>query len=187
MNEKLNAALMKGETVKWSGRPEKGVLLEGAYKKPMLLTWIVSAAVIAVILALLLPVAMHSDVYRNETIALIVAFSLAPVLLSFQPIFDKRHLENDTLYAITNYRIITVVREEVYSLPLNENTKVKIENRFNGCGNICFDDMIGQPVRKSRALAILGARGMEKELIGLMFYNMKNPDTVCGYLNQKAA
>ena len=39
MDEKLKAALMNGETVKWTGRPEASKLLEKPFGTRLYITW----------------------------------------------------------------------------------------------------------------------------------------------------
>ena len=55
MDEKLKAALMKGETVKWTGRPEGSKLLEKPFGPRLYVTWIVAAVVLIVSCVVLLP------------------------------------------------------------------------------------------------------------------------------------
>ena len=102
MDEKLKAALMNGETVKWTGRPEASKLLEKPFGTRLYITWAIAAVVLIVSCVLLMPTVVTSDIYRVECIALLIAVNFAPVMLSFQPIFDLKRLENKTLYANIN-------------------------------------------------------------------------------------
>lgn len=74
------------------------------------------------------------------------------------------------------------------SLVINDNTKIAVENRANGTGNVCFNDAIGKNIAKSRVYSILGVKDIDgaKSVLGLVFYNVKNPDAVGGYLMRKA-
>ncbi|MBS6366536.1 MAG: hypothetical protein KH420_04240 [Clostridiales bacterium] len=188
MDEKLKSVLLKGETVKWTGRPEKSKLLEKPFGTRLYITWAIAAVVLIVSCVLLVPIAVNSDVYTVETIALIIAINFAPVMLSFQPIYDKSRLENSTLYAITDCRVLVLSKENVISLPIDEHIQIAVENRANGTGNVCFNDAIGKSIARSRTNSILGIKDMDgaKSVIGLVFYNVKNPDAVGGYLMRKA-
>ena len=55
-----------------------------------------------------------------------------------------------------------------------------MEHRADGCGNLCFGKMIGQPLRKSRTLAVLGLRDDDSRFLmqGLMFYHVDRPDQI---------
>ena len=188
MDEKLKAALMNGETVKWTGRPEASKLLEKPFGTRLYITWAIAAVVLIVSCVLLMPTVVTSDIYRVECIALLIAVNFALVMLSFQPIFDLKRLENKTLYAITDQRVLVISKEDVMSLVINDNTKIAVENRANGTGNVCFNDAIGKNIAKSRVYSILGVKDIDgaKSVLGLVFYNVKNPDAVGGYLMRKA-
>ena len=171
MDEKLKAALMNGETVKWTGRPEASKLLEKPFGTRLYITWAIAAVVLIVSCVLLMPTVVTSDIYRVECIALLIAVNFAPVMLSFQPIFDLKRLENKTLYAITDQRVLVISKEDVMSLVINDNTKIAVKN-----------------IAKSRVYSILGVKDIDgaKSVLGLVFYNVKNPDAVGGYLMRKA-
>ena len=56
MDEKLKAALLKGETVKWTGRPEASKLLEKPFGTRLYITWAIAAVVLVVSCLFLLPI-----------------------------------------------------------------------------------------------------------------------------------
>lgn len=186
MEEKLKHELMKGETLKWSGCPEQSKLTEAPFNTRLYITWGVAVVVLIVTCALLLPIAVASDVHRVETTVLFLVLNFAPIMLSVQPITDKRRLEKATLYAVTDRRVIVISKDEVMNLPLDETTKFAIENRHDGNGNICINDAIGKKIAKSRTFSVLGVRDSDKNVTGLVFYNVKNPDAVCNFLMRKA-
>lgn len=186
MEEKLKHELMKGETLKWTGRPEASKTTEAPFNTRLYITWGITAIVLVVTCALLLPIAITSEVHRVETTALFLILNFAPIILSIQPLTDKRRLEKATLYAVTDRRVIVISKDDVMNLPLDETTKFAIENRHDGNGNVCINEAIGKKISKSRTFSILGVRDGDKNVTGLVFYNVKNPDAVCNFLMRKA-
>ena len=189
MDEKLKAVLMADEVVKWTGRPEPSKLLDAPYKKSLITTWIVSAVLTIVLWILLLPFAFASDGFRKEPVILLVAVTAMIGFIAVQPILEKRRLESGTIYAITNSRVLILNKVETLSFLLNGSVRIKVENRHDGCGNICLNEMIGKPVHKTRSFRALCVKSedADKKTLGLMLYNVKSPDEVCGYLSENAA
>lgn len=180
MEAQLKESLWEGEEVRWTGRPKPFELLGPDSKNGILITWVISSLILAAMVLFLVPQAISG--YRSVTECLVMAVValFVPAILSVRPFLDKKCLEQNTLYAITNHRILAVVKDEVLFLPISKELETAVEQRRNGCGNICFGKMIGQPLRKSRALAVLGLRDDDNRFLmqGLMLYHVDQPDQV---------
>lgn len=70
-----------------------------------------------------------------------------------RPYLDKKLLEQKTIYAITDQRIIAVVKSNVMTMPRDQKVTCAVECRDGGAGNVCFNAAIA--VRPARAAATL--------------------------------
>ena len=184
METRLKEALWEGEEVRWSGRPKPFELMENTFKSSILATWIVSAFVLACVLFFLIPSLLSGSRTIGDAVILAVITLFLPGILSARPLMDKKCLEEKTLYAITNFRIIAIVKDEVMYLPIGKGMKVAVENQADGCGNLRFGEVVGKPAKKDRAYAVLGLRSDDNnsDMEGLLFYHVDQPDQLMRYL-----
>lgn len=184
METRLKETLWDGEQVRWTGRPNPFPLLGPDSKKETLITWIISGLVLAAMVCFLVPLAVSGSRSVTECLVMAVVALFIPAILSIRPFLDKKCLEKNTLYAITNYRIIAIVKEDALYLPIRKDLEIAVEQRADGCGNVCFGKMIGHAPRKSRSLAVLGLRDDDSRYLmqGLMFYHVEQPDQVAAQL-----
>lgn len=180
MEARLKEALWQGEEVRWTGRPKPFALLGPDSKTGILVTWVISGLVLAAMIMFLVPQLISGYRTVSECLVMAVVALFVPAILSVRPFLDKKCLERNTLYAVTNYRIIAVVKEDVLYLPISKGLVAAVEHRSGGCGNVCFGKMVGQPLRKSRTLAVLGLHDDDNRFLmeGLMFYHLDRPDQV---------
>lgn len=183
MDNRLHAALWAGEALRWSGRPKPFRLMDKNFQSSILITWVISALImLAAAVLLILPLATGSRAL-SDLVILSVMILFLPVILSARPLMDKHCLEEQTIYAITNYRIIVIVKDDVMSLPIGKGMKVAVDDQEDGCGTIRFGELVGKPARKSRAHAVLGLRSDDSKtsIIGLLFYHVDRPDQLMRY------
>lgn len=92
---------------------------------------------------------------------------------------DQRFLENNTVYAVTNRRVIAVVKK-MYILP-RAGLEWGITRRDGGCGNIRFGAAVYVKDQNDRANAVLGVVGSKDgcSTNGLvLFYHIADVDSV---------
>ena len=118
MDTRLKNILWEGEEVRWSGRPKPFSLFDHDSKNSILLTWIVSALVLAAVIVLMVFSSITGTRSFTDVLIMAIVALFLPVALSARPFMDKKCLEKNTLYAITNFRIIVLVKGEVMYLPL---------------------------------------------------------------------
>ena len=184
MEARLKEALWEGEEVRWTGRPKHFPLLGPDSKNGILTAWILSGLVLAAMVLFLVPQIASGSRSISESLVMATVALFVPGILSVRPFLDQRCLEQNTLYAITNYRIIAIVKEDLLYLPIGKELRAAVENRADGCGNLCFGTAVGQPVRKSRTLAVLGLRDDDSRFLmqGLMFYHVEEPEQVMEHI-----
>lgn len=177
MEKRLQAALLEGEQVRWSGRPAKFRLMQSAYRSATVLTWLMSVCVILLVAYFLAPYYFDHALTGNMLLAAAVMVLMA-AMLSVRPLLDKRALERETLYAITDRRIIAIVKDEVMVLPAENGLPLAVKGWDGGCANLYFGKAVQVPVYKSRVYAMSGVREYTDELDGVVFYHVDEPETL---------
>ena len=114
MTEELKSSLFEGEKILWEGKPEPFELLDPINKKSILVTWIISAAIILVFLAFYIPFYIRTGGKPTQLITGCIIVGLVPVALSIQPITTKHALDNKVLYLFTDQRAICVNNTQVF-------------------------------------------------------------------------
>ena len=183
MEDLLNEILWDGDEIRWSGRPTPFVLLDETFRSDILFTWGLSFLILF-ITVVLMGFAVILGSYKIGDILILGAIALyIPALLSVRPLLDKRALENETFYAITNLRIISIVNNDPMYISLDKGVKASVEQKKNNLGNLSFGDAAGRSPKKSRALAVVGLRapGKQNAMNGLLFYNVEDPEQVLSY------
>ncbi len=183
MDTRLKEALWDGEDLLWSGRPKPFRLLDKTVQFSILTTWIISALVVLVAAVMLIPPLVSSSRPLSDMVILSVIVLFLPAILSVRPLMDKRCLEERTIYAITNFRILVIVKDEVMYLPIGKGMKVAVDYQDDGCGSLRFGELVGKPAQKSRAHAVLGLRAddCKTDMRGLLFYHVDQPDQLMRY------
>lgn len=174
MEKRLQAALPEGEQVRWSGRPTRFRLMESTYRSAVVLTWLMSVCVVVLVGYFLAPYYWKHALTGDMLLAALVMVFM-PAMLSVRPLLDKRTLENETIYAVTDRRVIAIVKDEVMSMPLEGLTAV-VKGWDGGCANLCFGKAAQIPEYKSRVYAISGVREYRDELDGILFYHVEAPE-----------
>lgn len=184
MNEELKQALWEGEEVRWTGRPKPFKLLDAHSKTSTVLIWCVSAVILLAVLVFLVPTAFQGTRSLGDVAILSAVALFLPGILSARPLLDKRCLEQQTIYAITNYRILAIVKGQVMYLPLGKELPTAVDSSEGGYGNVRFGETVGKSVKKSRVHAVVGlhAEGDVSTTSGLLFYNIDQPEQLLSYL-----
>jgi len=126
----------------------------------------------------------HQAVTDLTVILMIAAF--LPAMISIRPLLDKWSLEHDTIYAITNYRVLALVKNNLMYIPLGRILTHSIEARDGESGNLCFCEAVGQSSSKMLDNAILGVRcgsPAQSGVPGLLFFHIPQPESLLGYLS----
>ena len=166
MEQRLQEVLLDGEIVRWSGRPSPFKLMSIPSRTSLLLTWVLCSAALAVILGGLIPFFLrtHQAVTDLTVILMIAAF----------------------LPAITNYRVLALVKNNLMYIPLGRILTHSIEARDGESGNLCFCEAVGQSSSKMLDNAILGVRcgsPAQSGVPGLLFFHIPQPESLLGYLS----
>ena len=107
MEEKLKTYLRPGEQVRWRGQPAPFPLLEGKIKTQILVKWIVTV----VLGAVLLGVYLASNEVPSMGFVGLVALVMAVILAS--PFMERRNLQG-MRYWVTDQRVILLTRDQTF-------------------------------------------------------------------------
>ena len=113
MEQRLQEVLLDGEIVRWSGRPSPFKLMSIPSRTSLLLTWVLCSAALAVILGGLIPFFLRTHQAVTDLTVILMIAAFLPAMISIRPLLDKWSLEHDTIYAITNYRVLALVKNNL--------------------------------------------------------------------------
>ena len=186
MEQRLQEVLLDGEIVRWSGRPSPFKLMSIPSRTSLLLTWVLCSAALAVILGGLIPFFLRTHQAVTDLTVILMIAAFLPAMISIRPLLDKWSLEHDTIYAITNYRVLALVKNNLMYIPLGRILTHSIEARDGESGNLCFCEAVGQSSSKMLDNTILGVRcgsPAQSGVPGLLFFHIPQPESLLGYLS----
>lgn len=108
MEQRLHEILMDGEQVRWTGRPSPFKLMQCPERNTFFVTWLLSGAAILLALLYLLPTLNSDQRGGADWFIMLVVVAFLPAMLSLRPLMDKLCLEKNTIYAITDRRVIAL-------------------------------------------------------------------------------
>ncbi len=85
------------------------------------------SAALAVILGGLIPFFLRTHQAVTDLTVILMIAAFLPAMISIRPLLDKWSLEHDTIYAITNYRVLALVKNNLMYIPLGRILTHSIE------------------------------------------------------------
>ena len=179
MEQRLHEILMDGEQVRWTGRPSPFKLMQCPERNTFFATWLLSGAAVLLALFYLLPALDSTQRGGADWFVMLVVVAFLPAMLSLRPLMDKFCLEKNTLYAITDRRVIALVKDDLMYIPLDQKPAVSVD-----CGNLCFGEAVGCGSGNSRSNAVLGIResSSQNDMLGMLFYHVSHPEQLLHYI-----
>lgn len=178
MEQKLQTTLKDNEKVLWFGRPTKSKLFQSPDRISQYVAWGVMILMTILAFGVFLPYALSVGKSTGIILIGLVPMLFVPLAVAIRPYLDKKILEQNTIYAITDQRIIAVVKDNVMTMSRAQPLNNTIESRDGNSGNICFNAAIGKPEKNSRANAVLGFKRGNDSVAGLLFFHVSNPDEI---------
>jgi len=114
MEEKIKAVLDAGETLLWTGSPEKFTALDRSNKRPLITNILVKAIVSAAIIVFF---AISTARTTGVNPLLLIALLAAAALIIASPFFSVNKLRSKVTYALTDRRLISCT-PEFHAVPL---------------------------------------------------------------------
>lgn len=182
MERKLRELLDDNERILWYGRPTKSRLLHAPDGPLQCAVWLLCAAFILLALFVFPPYAIRAQIHVSLIFAVLAcSVCLSPIVVLL-PFLEKQLLEQKTVYAITDRRIIAIVGDDTMIIPRTHQTRFSIHDQDEATGSVCFDSAIGSSPYRRRSNAILGFRKPGGGIHGLIFFRVSRPDVVAEIL-----
>lgn len=184
-NQKLNAILRTGETLRWTGAPVGFPMLDSENKRGIILRWVITA----LLFALFCGYYMRGD-FNWGVVGLV---TLICVCIVAAPFVESRSVSK-LRYWITNQRaIVALAGDEFYSIDLSKIDEFKIITDHDGKKTLVMGSCIYEDAKKQlrwRAChpkvdtQTTSARGSAQ---GLIFYASQNTDSAAALLRDAAS
>ena len=179
--EKIQSYLAEGETLMWCGTPTNTSLKQCPDRTTMYLKFGFFAAVtLAVALYLLL--VGSAFMTTGAMLTVFVCVVTIPFCVAYRPISSQRTLENNAIFAVTDHRILSLVNQNLISLPRNEALKHSVQLWNGQYGNLSFNDAVEKPLAQSRDISVSGIRDKDRNTTGIVFYHIEDPGYVAELL-----
>lgn len=132
MEQILQKTLRDNEKVLWFGRPTKTKLLRSPDRVSQYVAWIITAVMTLFSFGVFLPFAIADNKSIGIILIGLVPMIGIPLAVAVRPYLDKKLLEQKTIYAITDQRIIAVVKSNVMTMPRDQKVTCAVECRDGG-------------------------------------------------------
>lgn len=128
----VNNYLLPDEYVVWNGRPGKGNLLTqyDIYMIPFSIIWC-GFAIIWETLVLMAPTPLLFKLWG-------IPFVVVGLYMVFGRFIMKSYIRKETIYVITNKRILSFIRNQVKTLDYHMAPAKTVTRHPDGFGSICF-------------------------------------------------
>ena len=184
LGEALESVLEQGETVSWKGEPAKIDLLAAPHGAMIILRW----AVCFVILLFMLWFALffNSDVNNTSNVWVFVILVIAALgYISVRPIIDMFTIQQNTVFCITNTRVIVFLLKsqiKVKYVFYKEVAEFDIDMLSDKCGNIYIGSRAPNSLRMSRFDNLTFPGEGDQPVRPLVLYNIESPYKVVEFL-----
>lgn len=186
MEQTLKEHLEPGEQLLWMGRPVKSKLMEAPDKTTQLVMWVVLALFAAVTAIVILPYMIAAEREVMVMAACVIIVNVVPFVLAIRPMLDKSLLEKRTVCAVTDRRVISVVKETVHAMS-RKGLDYAVANREGSVGSIRFGGAVHSKKKNDRVDAVLGVQEDEGQARGMVFFRVEDVDQVVALLGQPVA
>lgn len=185
MEQILKETLWPNEELLWMGRPSKSDLKAAPDRKMQIIKWAVMAVFLVLTLGILVPYMFKIGQSVGVLLISIIVINVMPVIIAFRPWLDQQLLENKTLCAVTDQRVISVVKDVIHELP-RKDLEFMVSGREGSAGSIRFNGAIQVKKPNDRTDAVLGIPKEEERPKGMVFFHIDGVDQVLDLLSQPA-
>ena len=172
-NEQWTPETEADEKILWTGKPENSVLLDGAVKKKLLLTWLIGGTVI--LASLFLVVKLMSAYAFMPRLIFFIFISMTPVCIIINTFRDYFGLSN-ARYAISDRNVFVKTPYMEYKYPLKKGVALRTdrENRAVLVG----DAVKVKPSSVRTCMLVNSVRDVDGQTEGVALYNLGRPEQV---------
>lgn len=181
MEEKLKNVLAGDERVVWQGRTAPRKLSQAPDRPWQLRLWIVAAVAMILTLAVLFPYLIRIDRPKDVLAICFVVINAIPLTLALRPGMDQRDLEKRSVCVVTDRRVISIVKDNVFSLPLKDLVW-EVVDRDGQAGSIRLGPCVTAKKHNDRADAVVGVTDEDTGVKGFVLYHIDQVDQVAALL-----
>lgn len=172
MNDsKMKRELHEGESIIWQGEPVPFKPSDGDGKKSLTLRIVICAIVYAALMVAYAMLAKDAAGF-NITVALVILVICA--FVACVPILDARKVMDKSSYYITNDRVAVSIDGRDFMAMSRKGLKVKFIDAGNGCVHAAMGALADGGSKKLLTSAIIGKKDDKENVIGIVFYNVKD-------------
>lgn len=186
MEQTLKERLEPGEQLLWMGRPVKSKLMEAPDSTMQKVMWAVLAAFLLFTAAVILPYMGAAGQSITVMGVCVIIVNVVPFVLAIRPMLDQKLLEKKTVCAVTDRRVISVVKDTVHTMD-RKDLDFAVSNREGSVGSIRFGGAVHCKKKNDRVDAVLGVQEDEGQAKGMVFFRVENVDQVAALLGQPVA
>lgn len=181
MEERLKEALAPEEQVLWQGRTAPEKLLQASDRPKQIRLWIIFAVCVGLTLFALFPYLIYLQRPRDVMVVSFLVVNAVPLALAMRPWMDRNDLEKRAMYAVTDSRVIALVKDNVYSLPVND-LDWAVADRDGKAGCLRFGACVTKAKHDDRVDAVMSYTDDDTGAVGMVFYHIDNVDAVADIL-----
>ena len=172
MNDsKMKRELHENEAIVWQGEPAAFKATDGDGKKKVTVRVVVCAIIFAVLIAAYAMLAKDTAGF-NWVVALVILVICA--FVACVPVLDARKVMDKSSYYITNDRVAAAIDGRDFMAMSRKGIKVKFIDAGNGCVHIAMGALAEGENKKLLTSAIVGKKDDKENVIGIVFYNVKD-------------
>ena len=172
MNDsKVKRELHENEAIVWQGEPAPLKATDGDGKKKLTVRQVICAVIYAALIVAYAMLAKGAAGF-NWTVALVMLVICG--FVACVPILDAKKVVDKSSYYITNDRIVTSIDGRDFMAMSRKGIKTKFVDAGNGCVHIAMGALADGENKKLLTSAIIGKKDDKENVIGIVFYNVKD-------------
>lgn len=181
MEERLKEILAPEEKVLWQGRTAPEKLMQAPDRPKQIRLWVIFAAFVGLTLFVLFPYLIYLQRPWDVLLVSFLVVNAVPLALAMRPWMDRNDLEKRSIYAVTDSRVIALVKDNVYSLPVDD-LDWAVANRDGKAGCLRLGACVTKAKHDDRVEAVMSYTDDDTGAVGMVFYHIDNVDTVADTL-----
>lgn len=174
-NTKTMEELKDDETVLWTGRPEPFKLVNETNKKSLTLRWIICGALFVLLTVLYTVFTVGSPAGFKPAVVIVLVIIFGYLMLA--PVLDHNKAQKKCQYIVTDKRVLSAIGDNAVYAVGRAGLKLKAVPAEAGCVHLLFGaaaDKLSASKYMVKALVPIKAEGGGDEIVGLVFYNVKD-------------
>lgn len=172
--EVLRNTLQNGEKVLWKGNAEEFPLMDTVYRSKIMRSIITSTVIMGAALIGYLAFTLNKDIDIGQHVVISILIVALWFFMLSGNFTQRKKLLKEMQYVITNQRALIVGKFNAVALPVNANTKCKIEKMDNGKDILYLGEACTLKPTQTRNAGTSGLFDENGVATGVVFYSISN-------------